>query len=118
RSGLEAIDSLDEDDPHNVREMIHDRIERRSFAAWEQVAGAEAETPSETYARLRATMIEAERTRVLQARDTGEYPHEVVQEVLGMLDVEESMLEHTSNQRSQMRTAMDEIGADVTGDCE
>ncbi len=115
-AGLEAIDECD--DPHGVREVIRDRIERRSFAAWEQVGSSEAETPSEAYARIRHVMIDAERARVLQARSSGDYPHEVVQEVLGMLDVEESMLEHTREQREQMRTALAEVAAEGHGDCE
>ncbi|MGH3412002.1 MAG: Na+/H+ antiporter [Marmoricola sp.] len=117
-AGVTAIDELAEDDPHGVRAMIRDRVERRGFAAWEDVAANRAETPSEAYARLRRRMIAAERTRVLQARGAREYPYEVIQEVLGMLDVEESMLEHTQGQRRQMRTALAETGEDLPGDCE
>jgi CPA1 family monovalent cation:H+ antiporter len=115
-AGMTAIDACD--DPYNIRAMIRDRVEQRGFAAWEQIASAEAETPSEAYARMRHVMIDAERARVLEARSSGEYAHEVVQEVLGMLDVEESMLERTREQRAEMRTALAEIGMPGRGDCE
>ncbi|HEX7740291.1 MAG TPA: Na+/H+ antiporter [Marmoricola sp.] len=115
-AGMTAIDACD--DPYNIRSMIRDRVEQRGFAAWEQIASADAETPSEAYARMRHVMIDAERARVLEARGSGEYPHEVVQEVLGMLDVEESMLERTREQRAEMRTALAEIGPQGRGGCE
>ena len=40
-------------------------------------------------------MIDAERGRVLTARNTGTVPHEVVVQVLAILDVEESILDYS-----------------------
>ena len=93
----------------------HDRVRRRDFAAWERVGPQGAENPSETYNRWRREMIDVERGRVLEIRSTGTVPHEVIDEVLAMLDVEESMLDHSSAERERVR------GADATafeGDCE
>jgi monovalent cation/hydrogen antiporter len=83
------------EDPHGVNEVIRQRIEQRNFAAWEQLGSSEpgVETPSETYARLRLSMIAAERAKVLEVRSQGDVPSDVVREVLAMLDVEESMLD-------------------------
>ena len=116
QSGLAELDCIDEDDPHEVSETLRDRVRRRDYAAWERVGAAEAETPSEIYARRRQRMIEAERERVLEIRSTGAVPHEVVEEVLAMLDVEESMLDYSERERERVRAA----GAPVVieGDCE
>ncbi|HET9500213.1 MAG TPA: cation:proton antiporter [Marmoricola sp.] len=116
-AGLAAIDALDDPDPHGVRDVIRDRLEQRSYAAWERLGPQEGETPSQTYARMRQVMIDAERTLVLRARSTGQYPHEVVQDVLATLDVEESMLEHGSTRRQELRTSLAEPGYQGNGDC-
>jgi monovalent cation/hydrogen antiporter len=44
-------------------------------------------------------MLEAERRKVLDIRSTGTIPHEVIEDVLVALDVEESMLDARSNER-------------------
>ncbi|MCW2786093.1 MAG: nhaK [Marmoricola sp.] len=103
QAGLAELDCMEEDDPHDVSETIRDRVRRRDYAAWERVGAAEAETPSEIYARRRQVMIEAERKRVLEIRSTGTVAHEVVEEVLAMLDVEESMLDHSERERERVR---------------
>ena len=48
-------------------------------------------------------MIDAERRRVLEIRSNGTVASEVVSEVLSMLDVEESMLEHTHQSQDELR---------------
>jgi CPA1 family monovalent cation:H+ antiporter len=72
------------------------RLRARSFdradAMWERLGGA-TETPAQAYSRLRSSMLEAERAEVLRIRDGGAVDHEVIQEVLTALDVEESVLE-------------------------
>jgi monovalent cation/hydrogen antiporter len=102
-AGMAALTQLHEEDPHDVTTNLRERVERRNFAAWERIAGTEVETPSETYARRRRVMIDAERARVLEIRSSGDVPHEVVEEVLGMLDVEESMLESSEEDRARLR---------------
>jgi Na+/H+ antiporter len=94
-AGFHVLEQELGEDPHGVNEVIRQRIEQRNFAAWEALgsSGADAETPSKTYARLRLQMIAAERARVLEVRSEGSVPSEVVREVLAMLDIEESMLD-------------------------
>ncbi len=104
QAGLGELDQLDEADPHGVSETIRDRVRRRDFAAWERVAGGAEETPSETYSRRRKLMIEAERKRVLEIRSTGTVAHEVLDEVLTMLDIEESMLDYSGDQLERVRS--------------
>ena len=76
-------------------QTLRDRASQRNTAAWERLGGTspDEETPSESYARLRLEMLDAERAKVLHVRSTGAIPHEVVEDVLATLDVEESMLD-------------------------
>ncbi|MGN6723067.1 MAG: cation:proton antiporter domain-containing protein [Marmoricola sp.] len=114
QAGLARLDGF-EDDPYDVAQVLRDRVERRDFAAWEQVNITDDLTPSEIYALRRRGMIEAERTRVLEIRDTGKVPHEVVSQVLAMLDVEESMLDYSDRDRERVRSAQLQT---PTGGCE
>ncbi|QDH10695.1 Na+/H+ antiporter [Nocardioides dongxiaopingii] len=106
KAGFKKLKSLDEDDLHGVVSLIKQRIEQRNFAAWERLGTtADEETPSELYGRLRLTMIEEERRRVLAIRSEGTTPSVVVAEVLAMLDVEESMLDRATQARAELRTS-------------
>lgn len=115
-AGLAQLDCMDEDDPHEVSETIRDRVRRRDYAAWERVGAALEETPSEIYARRRQVMIEAERKRVLEIRSTGTVAHEVVEEVLALLDVEESMLDYSERERERVKAAGNPMVFE--GDCD
>jgi CPA1 family monovalent cation:H+ antiporter len=115
QAGLAELDRLEEDDPHAVAEQLRERVRRRTDAAWERMGGG-AEPPSEVYARRRKQMIDAERGRVLEIRSAGTVAHEVVEEVLAMLDVEESMLDYSEGERARLRA---ESGTDHShGECE
>ncbi len=104
-AGLARLDELDYDDHHDVDSRIRARVDQRSFAAWEQLAtAADEETPSELYARIRGEMIEAERAKVLLVRSKGKVPSEVVSQVLGMLDIEESMLDAGTEAGASVRS--------------
>ena len=103
QAGLVVLDKLEEDDPHSVSDQIRERVLRRDNAAWERFGGTDEETPSDTYARRRKLMIDAERSRVLEVRSTGTVAHEVVDEVLSMLDIEESMLDYSADERERVR---------------
>ncbi len=116
QAGLAALEAMDEDDPHDVSGQIRARMERREFAEWERLGPGETETPTETYARRRRLMIDIERGRVLEARSTGTVPHEVVAQVLAMLDVEESMLDYSQRERSRLRGTDAPLA--LEGDCE
>ncbi len=119
QAGLELLEGIDEDDPHEVSQNIRQRVTRRDHAAWERVGGNAEETPSEVYSRRRRRMIAAERGRVLEIRSTGTVAHEVVEEVLAMLDVEESMLEYSEGERQRLRSSEDSVvlPAPQGGDC-
>ncbi len=104
KAGFDRLGELEYDDPHGVVDMIRSRVEQRTFAAWERLSTtADKESPSELYARVRLQMIEAERARVLEVRSEGRVPSEIVSEVLGMLDIEESMVDAGAEAREGIR---------------
>ena len=106
KAGFEELDRLEFEDPHGVGDMLRQRIDRRNFAAWEQLGTvADEETPTELYSRTRRAMIDAERRRVLEIRNNGTVASEVISEVLSMLDVEESMLDVAREIRDEERAA-------------
>ncbi|MGI9155452.1 MAG: Na+/H+ antiporter [Marmoricola sp.] len=115
QAAMAELDELDEGDPYGVQDQIKDRLERRNFSAWEAIGAKDEETPSEAYARIRGKMIDTERKHVLEVRSTGTVPHEVVTQVLAMLDVEESMLEYSSRERDRVRAS---LPTSLEGDCE
>jgi hypothetical protein len=80
------------DAPETVQ-LLRDRIAARPNAMWEKLGmpGAD-ETPSEEYRRLRLKTIDIERNEVLKIRSSGTVDHDIIEEVLGSFDVEESML--------------------------
>ncbi len=94
-AGLERLERhVGDDDPFDTMNALRERAMRRNTAAWERLGGThpDEETPSESYARLRLEMLEAERSKVLEVRSTGSIPHEVIEDALAALDVEESMI--------------------------
>ena len=110
RAGLERLKELkgdldlDDEQDHGVVMMLKNRLEQRDLAAWERLgpdAEQNGETPSETYSRIRLSMLEAERARVLQVRSEGRVPHEVVKDVLAALDVEESIIDRRIRDRRE-----------------
>ncbi|WP_030483137.1 cation:proton antiporter [Nocardioides aequoreus] len=115
QAGLARLEELAVDDPHHVADTIRDKVERRDFAAWERVGPQQQENPSDIYARWRQEMIDVERSAVLEVRSTGTVPHEVVAEVLAMLDVEESMLAYSVAERDRVHAA---TATHLEGDCE
>ncbi|MBK8469225.1 MAG: Na+/H+ antiporter [Actinomycetales bacterium] len=104
-AGITRLEELEADDQHGVADLVRGRAEQRTFAAWERLGTRqEAETPSELYARLRGAMIDAERSRVLEIRAGGQVPADVVREVLGLLDIEESMIDAGTEQRASIHS--------------
>ena len=53
-------------------------------------------------------MIYHERAKVLEVRDTGTVPSDIVSDVLSMLDVEESMLDSAERSRAKLRESVTE----------
>jgi Na+/H+ antiporter len=117
KAALEELERIDYDDAHGVVDSIKQRLDQRNFAAWERLGTVgDREAPSELYNRIRQSMIAAERRRVLEIRDAGSVPSEVVEDVLVMLDVEESMLEVAAQERREIRRS---VSVRRTGDsCE
>ena len=109
---LEEIETEDDEQDRDVRDLLRSRLEQRDFAAWERLGpnDAEGETPSERYARLRLDMLSAERARVLELRSDGRLPHQVVEDVLATLDMEESMIGYRVERRRELGAALDERG--------
>ncbi|SLM88608.1 Na+/H+ antiporter [Brachybacterium nesterenkovii] len=102
-AGLAELDACTEADPHGVETVLRDRLDRRTFAAWERLSTTTGiEAPSEAYTRIRTRMIAAERARILEIRSLGKVPSHVVREVLGMLDLEESMLDAAREEREEI----------------
>ena len=74
-------------------QLLRDRIAARPNAMWEKLGRVgDNETPSEEYRRLRLKTIDIERNEVLKIRSSGTVDHDIIEEVLGSFDVEESML--------------------------
>lgn len=106
KAGYKALDELEYEDPHGVEALVRQRVDQRNFSAWERLGTtADQETPSELYSRVRMTMINAERARILEIRSSGMVPSEIVGEVLAMLDVEESMIDVATEARAEIRTS-------------
>ncbi|HEX6517023.1 MAG TPA: Na+/H+ antiporter [Nocardioidaceae bacterium] len=113
-AGLRQLENhLGEDDPYHTLDALRQRAEKRDFAAWERLGSADPalETPSESYARLRLEMLQAERAKVLDVRSTGKVPADVVADVLAALDVEESMLDSHERGGARVRAAQDGVPA-------
>jgi hypothetical protein len=109
---IEATEEMEDGDP--VPDILRQRLEQRDFAAWERLGTVRGslgehveETPSERYARIRLEMLDAERERVLSLRSRGRTPHDVVEDVLRMLDVEESVLDSRVEQRSALTRSLE-----------
>ncbi|MEX0426208.1 Na+/H+ antiporter [Nocardioides sp. DS6] len=103
KAGCQALEEMEYDDPHGVLDLVRQRVDQRNFAAWERLGTKPGEeAPSELYSRVRCTMIDAERKRVLEIRRSGTVPSEVIADVLALLDVEESMLEISHEQREEI----------------
>ncbi len=111
-AGLAAMDAAPVENEQDavVREVLRSRVEQRDFAAWERLGPEQpdGETPSERYSRLRLTMLQAERDRVLEVRSGGRMPHEVIEEVLASLDVEESMIDYGVQRRRALGAAFED----------
>ncbi len=112
-------DAIDADTPSDLVDALLGRSRQRANNAWERLGPTEAEreTPSESYRKLRLTMLAAERAELLRVRDTGVLDHEVLQAVMSMLDLEESMIDRLDDADDQLRDE-ELVAVPGTGDCE
>jgi CPA1 family monovalent cation:H+ antiporter len=96
-SSIAAIAHLGEmvgpnDAPETVQ-LLRERITARPTAVWEKLGRpGDDETPAEQYRRLRLKTLDVERNEVLKIRSSGAVDHDIIEEVLGSFDIEESML--------------------------
>jgi Na+/H+ antiporter len=104
KAALHRLEELEYEDSQGVVDVIRQRLDQRNFAAWERLSTvADRESPSDLYARIRLSLLDAERTKVLKIRETGQVDSEVVADVLAMLDVEESMLDVATEERQELQ---------------
>ncbi len=119
-AALTRLDGLiGPDDSTDTIEMVRRRIAMRPNALWEQLGrNSGDETPSEQYRRLRLTTINSERDEVLRIRSEGTVDHEVIEQVLATLDIEESMLTVAAERADRLR-GDDPVAtpSDPTGSC-
>jgi CPA1 family monovalent cation:H+ antiporter len=86
-------DVVGPNDATETVQLLRDRIAARPNAMWEKLGRpGDEETPAEEYRRLRLKTIDIERNEVLKIRSSGTVDHDIIEEVLGSFDIEESML--------------------------
>lgn len=105
QAGLARLAELADTTGEGVGDLVRKRIEARNFAAWERLGTGDREPPSAAYARVRLAVLAAEREHVLRVRSSGQVPSEVVSEVLGVLDLEESIVAGSVDRQEEVRTA-------------
>ncbi|QGN35170.1 cation:proton antiporter [Microlunatus sp. Gsoil 973] len=121
RAALEKLEEIRRPtDAETTIDQLRERISRRTNEMWEHLGTeSDVETPAEEYRRLRLQTIEAEREEVLQIRAMGQIDHEVIDDVLYTLDVEESMLTVLEDQTGEVSEAEPLITrASLEGDCQ
>lgn len=96
RAALEELEKIrTPEDPDDIVERLRSRLQHRSDSAWEELGRQSTltETPSDAYRRLRLRLLEVEREKFLEARDSGMADDDVLRRILERLDIEESMLD-------------------------
>jgi CPA1 family monovalent cation:H+ antiporter len=103
RAGLARLEEALKDDPppDGVAQGLRQLSTSRMNSGWERLSevreGADGdperdETPSAAWRRIRAAMLEAERTELIRLRDAGQLPDEALREMQRQLDFEEVSL--------------------------
>jgi monovalent cation/hydrogen antiporter len=103
-AALSALDKLVRpSDAAETVDLLRSRINARPEAMWEMLGRSNGEeTPSELYRRLRLQTLQAERDEVLKIRSSGTIDHDVVEQVLAALDIEESTLTIATRRADQL----------------
>ncbi|MGE9781541.1 cation:proton antiporter [Janibacter sp. G368] len=115
-AGLRRLDELPDVD-RDVADRLREQARMRVNRVWERLGHGDAESPSDTYRRLRLPMLQAERAELLRIRDEGLVDHEVLTTVLAALDVEESTLESIGARAEVLRGTQLVAPPSVTGEC-
>ena len=80
-------------DMEYIVKTVRSRILSRPNAMWEKLGRDDGgETPTAEYRRLRLATLATERDTLVKIRSTGTVDHEVIEQVLAALDIEESTL--------------------------
>ena len=104
RSRLDQIIQEENDLPEEIVQQLHQQGDRRANLVWERLGGGlEAETPTQTYRRVRMQMLQSERAKVLHMRDKGVMDHVVLDGAMQYLDVEESTIAVAEDRTQQVR---------------
>jgi len=114
-AALAALDKLarPSDAPETI-ELLRSRINARPEWMWEMLGRSNSEeTPSQQYRRLRLQTLQAERDEVLEIRSSGTIDHDVVEQVLAALDIEESMLTIATRRTDQLVDEEEEVTTPV-----
>ena len=110
RKGIETLErSQQPGDDAKVVESLRARGQMRANVVWERLgrSGTGGETPSEQYVRLRTAMLAAERAEVLRVRRGQTIDHDILEEVMANLDIEESTLDRIeAHDREERKTEL------------
>ncbi|RNI22134.1 Na+/H+ antiporter [Flexivirga caeni] len=100
----QELDDSEFEVPEQVVETLRHQSTRRANLAWERLGRSDptTETPSDAYRRLRSAMLDAERSKVIKLRDKGVMDHEVLEEAMQLLDIEESMIARADAQDREL----------------
>ena len=119
--GNEELERVADDaTPPQVIDQLRAVGQRRTHLAWERLGETRDDQPSpnEAYRRLRRKMLKAEREEVLRIRDTGSVDHEVLEEVMQTLDLEESMLTIADDRSERYENRLILTPESQRGDCD
>lgn len=93
RAGAEQLErSTEGAEPSELVDELRRLAEARAHRAWERLGDPSREPPSETFRRLRLRMVEAERAALLEQRNSGALPDELLGPMLTELDLDELLL--------------------------
>ncbi|UIJ34666.1 Na+/H+ antiporter [Allobranchiibius sp. GilTou73] len=119
RSRLGEIMQEEDDLPEEIVRQLRQQGDRRANLVWERLGGGlQVETPTQTYRRLRMQMLQSERAKVLHMRDKGVMDHEVLDEAMRYLDVEESTIAVVEDRTQQVRRELLLTPESRTFDCD
>src|SRR5215211_658856 len=111
-------DIVGPNDTTETVQLLRDRIAARPNAMWEKLGRpGDEETPAEEYRRLRLKTIDIERNEVLKIRSSGTVDHDIIEEVLGSFDIEESMLTIATERSDRLESETVTTPAVPAGPC-
>ena len=114
-----AVDELERlrqpADMEHIVNLVRSRLASRPNALWEKLGRNDgSETPTEEYRRLRLATLATERDEVLKIRSTGIVDHDVIEQVLAALDIEESTLTIATARSDRLNAAEQQVATPNT----